>query len=235
MAPGSAAPDPATERPGTDRILRLAHRGDWRVAPENSLPALVRGALAARSDGLEIDVRLAADATPVVIHDATLARVHGLDARVDEVDAATLATLGVPTLADVLAAVPPPAFIDVELKVVPTTALTALLEDARGTEPMAALVSSFRPGALRVLARHLPRWPRWLNTYRLDRATVECALALDCAGIAAQWRLITPVTARLVQEAGLDLAAFTVRREATVRRLERLGVRFVCVEARPLD
>ncbi len=39
------------------RTLRLAHRGDWRVAPENSLEAM-RAALAiADCDGLEFDVR----------------------------------------------------------------------------------------------------------------------------------------------------------------------------------
>jgi len=233
MAPGAGSF--ASGRPATDRTLRLAHRGDWRGAPENSLTALVMGALAARSDGLEFDVRLAADGTPVVIHDASLARVQGLDVRVEDADAATLARAGVPMLADVLAAVPPQAFIDVELKVVPTNRLTGMLEAARGTEPPAAVASSFLPEALLALARNLPRWPRWLNSDRLDRGVVERAVALDCAGIAAEWRSITHVTARQVQDAGLELAAFAVRREATVRRLERLGLRFVCVEARPLD
>ncbi|MET1231436.1 MAG: glycerophosphodiester phosphodiesterase [Candidatus Limnocylindrales bacterium] len=205
------------------------------MAPENSLAALVMGALAARSDGLEFDVRLAADGTPVVIHDASLARVQGMDVRVEDTDAATLARAGVPMLADVLAAVPPTAFLDVELKVVPTERLTAMLESARGTEPAAAVASSFLPEVLTALARSLPLWPRWLNSDRLDGAVVERAVALDCAGIAAEWRSITHVAARQVRDAGLGLAAFAVRREATVRRLERLGLRFVCVEARPLD
>jgi glycerophosphoryl diester phosphodiesterase len=216
-------------------ILRLAHRGDWRRAPENSLPALVAGAEARRSDGLEFDVHLAADGTPVVIHDRSLARVQGTEDLVARMDAAALAAHGVPTLVDVLAAVSPSAFLDVELKVVPSVAVAAALEASRGAVPDDAVVSSYLPDALREIARLLPGWPRWLNRDWLDGEVVELAVELGCLGIAAEWRAITPATSRLVHDAGLDLAAFTVRREATVRRLERLGVRAVCVEARPLD
>jgi glycerophosphoryl diester phosphodiesterase len=220
---------------GPPPILRLAHRGDWRLAPENSLPALVAGAEATRSDGLEFDVHLAADGTPVVIHDRSLARVQGVEDLVAQMDAGALAAHGVPTLVDVLAAVSPSAFLDVELKVVPSAAVAAALEASRGASPSDAVVSSYLPDALREIARLLPGWPRWLNRDWLDGEVVELALSLGCRGIAAEWRAVTPATARLVQRAGLQVAAFTVRRESTVRRLERLGVRAVCVEARPLD
>lgn len=51
----------------------FAHRGGAKLAPENTLPAFDNG-MALGADGLEIDVRLAADLVPVVIHDATLDR-----------------------------------------------------------------------------------------------------------------------------------------------------------------
>ncbi|HEX5149149.1 MAG TPA: glycerophosphodiester phosphodiesterase family protein, partial [Candidatus Limnocylindrales bacterium] len=80
------------------RTLRLAHRGDWRRAPENTLEAF-RAALAVPAcDGLEFDVRLAADGIPVVCHDATLARVQGRPERIDALRSDALADLGVPTL-----------------------------------------------------------------------------------------------------------------------------------------
>jgi glycerophosphoryl diester phosphodiesterase len=61
------------EGTGTGKTLRLAHRGDWRRAPENTLEAF-RAALAIPAcDGLEFDVRAAADGVPVVCHDETLA------------------------------------------------------------------------------------------------------------------------------------------------------------------
>ena len=44
-------------------------------------------------------------------------------------------------------------------------------------------------------------------------------------------RLITPALVRTANEAGLEVAAWTVRRRSTFLRLGRLGVRAVCVEA----
>ena len=216
-------------------ILRLAHRGDWRSAPENSLAALVAGSHAPRSDGLEFDVHLAADGTPVVIHDPSLVRVQGVEGVVAGIETGVLASYGVPSLADVLAALPGTAFLDVELKVTPNALVARLLDAARGSRPPDAVVSSYLPDALVAVARRLPRWSRWLNSDWLDAGVVERAQSLGCQGIAAQWRSISPTTARMVREAGLELAAFTVRREVTVRRLDRLGLRAVCVEGRPLD
>ena len=229
IEPGMPSDTPAM------RTLRLAHRGDWRSATENSLAALIAGTQAARSDGLEFDVHLSADGTPVVIHDSSLRRVQGVDGPVAGIETAVLARYGVPTLADVLAALPPTVFLDVELKVTPNATVARLLEAARGPQPADVVVSSYLPDALVAVTRRLPRWPRWLNSDWLDAGVVERARSLGCRGIAAQWRSISPYSARIVREAGLELAAFTVRREATVQRLERLGVRVVCVEGRPLD
>lgn len=223
--------------PGTSatRIVRLAHRGDWRSVPENSLAALIAGTQAARSDGLEFDVHLSADGTPVVIHDPSLRRVQGVDELVAGIETSVLTSYGVPTLAEVLAALPSTPFLDVELKVTPNATVARLLEAARGPRPADAVVSSYLPDALIAVTRRLPGWPRWLNSDWLDAGVVERARSLGCRGIAAQWRSISPASVRMVRDAGLDLAAFTVRREATVRRLERLGVGVVCVEGRPLD
>src|ERR1044072_4395437 len=49
----------------------FAHRGGSALGPENTTAAFEIG-LRAGADGLELDVHLAADGAPVVIHDATL-------------------------------------------------------------------------------------------------------------------------------------------------------------------
>ena len=97
-------------------MLRLAHRGDWRLAPENSLEALVLAAGSDGIDGVEFDVRLSRDGVPVLLHDDTLARVQGRDDAVTDVTAAELRGAGIPSLAEVLAALPKDLFLDVELK-----------------------------------------------------------------------------------------------------------------------
>jgi glycerophosphoryl diester phosphodiesterase len=218
--------------------LRLAHRGDWRHAPENSLAAMIAALQAPACDGLEFDVRHALDGVPIILHDATLARVQGLAVAAADLAAIELEPLGVPSLATVLAAAGPRPFLDIELKERPNKACFDEIETARGAPEgglARAVISSFDPGVLVAVAEDYPRWPRWLNTHDLGEPTVERAVALGCAGIAADWRVIDARTAARVAAAGLTLAAFTVRRRSTAARLERLGVSAICAEGAALD
>lgn len=215
--------------------LRLAHRGDWRRAPENTIEAF-RAALAIPAcDGLEFDVRVAADGVPVVCHDATLDRVQGRPERVDALRSDALADLGVPTLEDVLRAAGRRAFLDVELKDDPGPAAVEVLAAGRGPELHNAVVSSFDRGALAGVAHRAPGWPRWLNSSILDRGVIDSALALGCQGVSVDWRALDLDSLALARTAGLEVAAWTVRRLATFDRLARLGVVAVCVEGAALD
>lgn len=217
------------------RTLRLAHRGDWRVAPENSLAAF-RAALARPAcDGLEFDVRLSADGVPVVCHDATLDRVQGRPERVDALSAEALGQVDVPTLGDVLEVAGRRPFLDIELKVAIGHVLIEALAAARGPELHNAVVSSFDPSALGGVARRAPGWARWLNVVVLDRDAVATATELGCRGLAAEWHSIDPESVSLARESGLEVAAWTVRRRATFNRLADLGVRAICAEAAALD
>ena len=216
-------------------MLRLAHRGDWRRHPENSLAAFRAATAVPACDGVELDVRLSGEGTPVVIHDATLARVQRLPGRVFELDDAALEAAGVPTLASTLAAVPADAFLDVELKGDdhgPPTA--AVLRAARGDAPSRAVVSSFDPPSLVTMRELLPDWPRWLNADDLAPETLSLALGLGCVAVSVPWRRVTPETIRRAHELGIDVAAWTVRQAATADRLERLGVVACCIEGAAL-
>jgi glycerophosphoryl diester phosphodiesterase len=215
--------------------LRLAHRGDWRRAPENTMAAF-RAALAVPAcDGLEFDVRVAADGVPVVCHDSTLARVQGRPERVDALRYDTLADLGVPTVEEVLRLAGRRAFLDVELKDDPGPAAVEVLAAGRGPELHNAVVSSFDRRALEGVAHRAPGWPRWLNTVILDRQVVATALALGCRGVAVDWRALDGAALGLARAVDLEVAAWTVRRRTTFDRLARLGVVAVCVEGSALD
>ena len=77
--------------PAPHRLTHLiAHRGNARDFPENTLPAL-ESAVDLGVRFLEFDVQLSADRVPVVIHDHELARTTGTPGCVFDVRAAELA------------------------------------------------------------------------------------------------------------------------------------------------
>jgi len=217
------------------RALRLAHRGDWRAAPENSIPAMLAALAIPGCDGLEFDVRASIDGVPVLLHDATLARVQGIDAAVASLTADELVQRDVPALADVLAAVGQEPFLDVELKGMPAPTVVDVLEAARGADLERAVVSSFDRGALEWLGERRPGWPRWLNSMSLAAPWLTMARELGCAGVSAQWTLIDESGLARARDVGLEVAAWTVRDLGAYRRLEDLGVIAICAEAEALD
>jgi glycerophosphoryl diester phosphodiesterase len=214
-------------------VLLLAHRGDHRRVPENTLAAFAAALAIPGINGLELDVRASADGVAVVLHDATLSRVQGRRLRASRLTEALLAGHGVPTLAEVLAACPPGAFLDVELKEDLGEVALAPLRAARGRPDgsvAGVVISSFDHAALATVRRLAPAWPCWLNTAWLSDGALRAAAALGCTGIAAEWHRIDARRAARVRDAGMELAAWTVR-DADVRdRLAALGVVAACVE-----
>jgi glycerophosphoryl diester phosphodiesterase len=92
------------------------------------------------------------------------------------------------------------------------------------------VISSFDHAALATVRRVVPAWPCWLNTAWLSDGALRAAAALGCTGIAAEWHRIDARRAARVRDAGMELAAWTVR-DADVRdRLAALGVVAACVE-----
>ena len=224
--------------------LRLAHRGDWRGAPENTLAAMIAALDIAACDGLEFDVRGSRDGVPVLLHDPTLLRVQGIDAAVGELTAAELAARGIPTLAEVLTAIVPAsgpggrdavAFLDVELKGQPVPAVIEVLEADRGPALERTVMSSFETGTLRWLHAERPAWPLWLNASSLAQPFIAVAREIGCRGISVEWTSIDEPGMARARDAGLEVAAWTVRDLDAYRRLEALGVVAVCAEAQALD
>ncbi len=75
------------------RLIHLiAHRGNAREFPENTLPAF-ESALALGLRFLELDVQICADGVPMVIHDHELARTTGQAGSVFDLTAAQLARI----------------------------------------------------------------------------------------------------------------------------------------------
>jgi glycerophosphoryl diester phosphodiesterase len=217
------------------RTLRLAHRGDWRVAPENTIEAMLAALAIPACDGLEFDVRASADGVPVLLHDATLARVQGVDAAVGDLTAIELRAHGIPSLAEALAAAGRNPFLDIELKGHAVPAVIDVLEEGRGSSLRHSVVSSFDAGTLRWVRDRRPSWPTWLNARSLSPMNLAAAREIGCVGVSAEWTTIDAGGVARARSEGLETAAWTVREPDEYRRLEELGVRAVCVEAAALD
>ena len=83
---------PSEER----RVVLIAHRGEHRRHPENTLSA-IGGAVAAGVDYVEMDVRRSRDGVHVLMHDATVDRTTDGHGRVSDLDWETLSKLTVRT------------------------------------------------------------------------------------------------------------------------------------------
>jgi glycerophosphoryl diester phosphodiesterase len=216
------------------RPRRLAHRGDWRRATENSIEAFRAAVALDGCDGIEFDVRGSADGVPVVIHDETLQRVQGVKRRVAGFSAAELASHGVPTLEAVLAACRPTTFLDVELKEDLAEAVIPLLTAVRGDPPRSTVISAFAPATVAAVRSQRPDWPCWLNSHVLGPGTVDLARELGCRAVASEWHAIDARTVATARRAGLEVVAWTVRRRSTSARLADLGVTTIIAEGAAL-
>lgn len=95
-------------KPPAENPQLIAHRGDSRRAPENTLAAF-RSAVAAGADWLEMDVQMTKDGALVVIHDETVDRTTNGSGAVRELTLAEIRALDagngeqVPTFAEAIA------------------------------------------------------------------------------------------------------------------------------------
>ena len=208
------------------RTLRLAHRGDWRAAPGEHARGVRRGA---RGPGLRrarVRRPRLGRRRPGDLPRRDARADHGRPERVDALTADALEALGVPTLAEVLAAV--------GRRPVPRRRAQGRSGSAHrrgaGRRPRPGPVECgrlvVRGGALERIAHLAPTWPRWLNMHTLEpgrRGRRGRARLPRRRGRLAGARSSGPW--RRAQAAGLEVAAYTVRRRPTFDRLARLGRR----------
>lgn len=156
--------------------LVIGHRGFPARHPDNSL-AGIAAALAAGADGVEVDVRPSADGVWVCHHDLAY---RGRPVR--EWSAAALGDGGVPSLEDVVGAVPRDRWLFVEVKPLAAVVLRAglgelrrLLLPRRGT----TLVISFSLPVLAAMGEGTPELGRSWVVDRMPEGGVPQGVALS--------------------------------------------------------
>lgn len=166
----------------------IAHRGARNEAPDNTLAAF-EAASAYPIDGIELDVQLTRDGTPVLFHDITLSKVGGGRRRVSDLSADELRQLDwgasrgpafrgelVPTLSEVLEKYSEATLLLIEIKAhahdrkagrVPevTRRVVDLLREEVPLESVnTTFVLSFDPDVLRQVHEIDNNWNLVLNT-----------------------------------------------------------------------
>lgn len=214
---------------GPARPLILAHRGDHRLALENSLAAVAAAIAMPGCNGVEIDVRAARDGTPVVAHDATLERTHRRPDPIAGLTPAELARFGIPSLQEVLDVLPASCILDLELKEDIICPVLQLLSDSARADRR-TIVSSFAPNVLDGVRRHAPASRTWLNADHLDDGAMAAAGRARCDGVAVRWNDLEPAAVATAARAGLEVAAWTVTEPKALETLAAMGVVAICAE-----
>lgn len=223
------------------RPILLGHRGAMARAPENTLGAF-RAALDDGGDGVELDVQLAADAVPIVLHDDTLDRttdLRGLPIRrsaeeLDDADAGTWfpgwGREKIPRLHEVFRALPPGSVINVELK--GPTAITLglerrVLDVIRAHPRVKVIISSFHPAqllAVRALAPEIPIGLLLSDSSVLPLRTGWAAAVLLPDAIHPPSSLVDGAFVAAAHAAGARVHVWAVKDATDADRLLSLGV-----------
>ncbi|MGO4549957.1 glycerophosphodiester phosphodiesterase [Lysobacter sp. 2RAF19] len=221
---------PSLDAASPDAPLWIAHRGAAALAPENTLEAY-RAAWASGLRVLEQDVRVLADGTLVVMHDATVDRTTLGNGSVAQFDVATFrrlrarpfpgfpATVAPPVLADVLAEFGGRAIFVPEAKAPGSgAALVEALRDA-AIQPTQALVQAFALEDL--LPAVAAGYPAMFLTARDDGLQAARDAGVRWAGLD---RRADPAVFAAWRDAGFRVVAYTVNDRAERDRLLALGV-----------
>ena len=187
--------------------------------------AAFEAAIAAGADGIEFDVHLSRDGVPVIIHDDTLQRTHGLRKRVADMTADELRDVRVPSLRELF-------------ELVGQTEMLLCLE-IKGSSPRLAeeccrVVSEFSLGErvivecfdLRVLqeVKGLKTAALFGRGIYADQKLIDRALEVGASVLAPHHSLVRRSLIEKAKLAGLKVVVWTVDSPAWVAQARTMGI-----------
>ena len=221
----------------------LAHRGGGALAPENTLGAIRLGA-SLGFKGVEFDVMLAGDGTPVLIHDEMLERTTNGRGEVAATPYTVLAKLNagngepVPTFEQAARLCRELGlWANVEIKpakgherATGTAVAKMAAELWRGAEAQ-PLLSSFAIEALACAREAAPALARGFLISKVPPDWQARLRELGCVALHCNCKHLAPATATQVRAAGYGLLVYTVNEPADARRLFGWGVDCIVTDA----
>jgi glycerophosphoryl diester phosphodiesterase len=214
----------------------IGHRGAMAYAPENTL-ASFREAKRRGASWVEIDVKLTADAVPVLMHDSSLARTMGVDRLVAETPRTELPR-EVPTFEEAIDCFRELGLgCNVEIKPCEGRAAEtarATVETLRRCWPSvlpSPLLSSFKDASLSTAYEVAPEYPRAPLIDELGDDWRARAEAVQAAGINTNGKRLTAPRAVEVRRGGYALSVYTINDGDVARALVGMGVDCVITDA----
>ncbi len=221
----------------------VAHRGGGSLAPENTLGAIRTGA-ARGFRGVEFDVMLAGDATPVLIHDETLERTTGAKGVVASMSYQDISRLDagngerIPRFAEAgelcrsLG-----VWANVEIK--PASghehatgeAVARMARELWRGAALQPVLSSFSVAALEAARKAAPGAALGLLVDGIPEGWQATAERLKCVSLHCNQKKLTQAQAQGVARAGYGLLCWTVNEPDAARRLFGWGVDCLVTDA----
>lgn len=198
----------------------VAHRGGAQLAPENTLEAL-EAARQSGADGAEIDVRQTGDGVPVLLHDASLRRTHGLRTEIWHLNYSQLEEVvpdpPIPTLAQAIGQADEQLGLMIELKVSGWDRSLAERAAALIRRHQAEQYCSVASMDLEILARVKQLAPEIKTIYITSMLQPEDYHLDFLDGYSLRHSFLTPaVTARLHQQ-GKEVYAWTANTQRSIQ------------------
>lgn len=181
---------------------------------------------------LEFDVRMSRDGVPVIIHDASLKRTHGLPKRVAHTTASELSSLGVPTFDELY------GFIEenrlhatIEIKSCSLPVISYIASQARKLD---LTISSFDLNWILRASQANPEVSLQWTIERLSQYHPLIVPGLVSSGrvkeAAVDIRHLTREGMVRARDLGLDVLAYTVRTPSQAKKAQELGVDGIFVD-----
>ena len=221
----------------------VAHRGGGALAPENTLAAIRLGA-SMGFKGVEFDVMLAGDGTPVVIHDETVDRTTDGKGAVPAMSYAELCaftidkTEKIPRYEDVVRLCRELGlWANVEIKPAKGheratgEAVARLTRELWKGAPITPLLSSFSPEALAAAQEAAPEMPRGGLCDKLPDGWRGILKQLGCKALHCNYQSLNGKLAAEIHEAGYGILVWTVNDPAEARRLLAIGADCLVTDA----
>jgi len=204
--------------------IAIAHRGDPLAARENTLPAFT-SAVRQGAEMVELDLRRTRDGEIVVLHDATLSRLWGVEGDVADLELAAVREIGhgsvrIPTFREVLHHIDVPLMVDLNAGTV-----EGALHEVRTADAMArALFVTGNVATLRHLRDLAPEARIGLTWVEPEPPPPALLQELGAEYWNPMFRLVTPAHVADVHRMGLKVSTWTVDKPRHMARVVAAGV-----------